>query len=43
MTIEHRGETIDPVKGFFERIPQRSFAEVAAMLAECRYLDRSGL
>jgi hypothetical protein len=34
MTIKHGSETIDPVKGFFERIPQRPFAEVAAVLAE---------
>lgn len=43
MTIKHGSETIDPVKGFFERIPQWPFAEVAAMLAERRNLDRSGL
>jgi hypothetical protein len=34
MTIKHRSETIDPIKDFFERIPQRPFAEVAAKLAE---------
>jgi hypothetical protein len=34
MTIKPGSETIDPVQGFFERIPQRPFAEVAAVLAE---------
>jgi hypothetical protein len=34
MTIKHGSETIDPVKGFFERVPQRPFAEVAAVLAQ---------
>jgi hypothetical protein len=34
MTIKHRGKTIDPVKGFFERVPQRPFAEAAAVFAE---------
>jgi hypothetical protein len=43
MAIKHWSETIDPVKGFFEGVPQRPFAEMAAVLAERSNIHCSGL